>query len=1414
MQCYTELTPPTAVTHSLSLPFLSSTASNLIVAKTSLLQVYSLKTVPTDSSSSRSLRRELYDDTTKLVLVAEYTLSGAVTALGRVKTLSSKSGGECLLVALKDAKLSLVEWDPERYGISTVSIHYYEREDLQGSPWAVDPGQSFNYLSVDPSSRCAALKFGTRNLAILPFRQAGDDLVMDDYDPDLDGEPPETTSPTKLTNGNTSSSQTLYSSSFVLPLSILDPSLIHSIHLSFLYEYREPAFGILSSPVAPSSSLLHERRDTIIYSVFTLDLEQRASTTLLSISGLPYDLYKLIPLPLPVGGALLVGGNELIHVDQAGKTNGVGVNAFAKQASSFGMADQADLELRLEGCTIEQLDLENGEMLMVLNTGDLAIVSFKLDGRSVSGISVRQIAKDQGGLAILAGSSCASSLGPGRLFVGSEDTDSVVLGWTRKAVQLIRRRSELQAEFDEDISDDDDDDYDDDLYATTTQDGQKQSEAGLSSNKSQAGDYTFRIHDTLLNLAPMRNLTFGRPRVPVLEKDDPDSLGLVPSVELVSASGCGRGGAVTLMSRELSPRIRKRLEIPKAQGIWTFHVQSSTPKGQAPQTARHSTIKGTVSGDGLAHFDDYVIVSKVLDNGGESLIYTLTDSGFEERKDTEFDPAAGATVEVGTLAKDTRVIQVLESEIRSYDSDLGIAQIYPMFEDFEGVPPIVVSASFADPYLLLFLSDLTIKLLEVDDRGDIDEIERGDNLVGHKWVSGSLFTDHKNIFMPRVEGRGSGKNVLMFLVNTSGALKIFDLSNPKTTVYSADTLTFLPPTLSAEYMVRRSTAREIVTELLVADLGDTVSKTPYLILRSANDDITIYEPFHYHQDVASPGPLSSLRFNKISNSTIAKSSKDSTRNLADDEHEPRTSPLRAMSNIGGYSTVFLPGDSPSFLLKSATSKPRVLDLRGKGVKGMSSLHTKSCERGWAYVDIEGIVRFAQLPEETNTTETGWATRKITLGEDVHALSYHLTMDCYIVATSERVDWKLPEDDEHHDEWKYEDLPLKPKVHQSSIKILNPLTWTIVDSYQLEPTELVLCMQTLDLEVSEQTRIRKELIAVGTAWIRGEDLPARGTIYVFEVIYVVPEPDEPSTNRGLKLIAKEEVKGAVTALSAIGTQGFLLAAQGQKCMVRGLKEDGSLLPVAFMDMMCYVSVAKELKGTGMCVMGDALKGVWFVGYSEEPYKMTLFGKSTPHLEVISAEFLPDGKQLYIVVLDASSNIQIFQFDPEHPKSLSGQRLLHRSTFHTGHFPSTLTLLFNPSTYHSPTTTASTSTSSTSSETSLPHSHHLLLTTQTGSLNLLSNLPEPLYRRLSALQTQLTNTLPHACGLNPRAYRATETDGFGGRGVLDGGLLGRWNELGSWRRREIAGRVGEDGEEGVRRDLRIGLGTVGSRGLRIL
>lgn len=44
-------------------------------------------------------------------------------------------------------------------------------------------------------------------------------------------------------------------------------------------------------------------------------------------------------------------------------------------------------------------------------------------------------------------------------------------------------------------------------------------------------------------------------------------------------------------------------------------------------------------------------------------------------------------------------------------------------------------------------------------------------------------------------------------------------------------------------------------------------------------------------------------------------------------------------------------------------------------------------------------------------------------------------------------------------------------------------------------------------------------------------------------------------------------------------------------------------------------------------------------------MTLFGKDSDGLEVMAAEFLPDGKQLDILVADGDCNIHVLQYDPE-------------------------------------------------------------------------------------------------------------------------------------------------------------------------
>lgn len=382
---------------------------------------------------------------------------------------------------------------------------------------------------------------------------------------------------------------------------------------------------------------------------------------------------------------------------------------------------------------------------------------------------------------------------------------------------------------------------------------------------------------------------------------------------------------------------------------------------------------------------------------------------------------------------------------------------------------------------------------------------------------------------------------------------------------------------------------------------------------------------------------------------------DAEENADDESEEPkRFVPMRVCPNIGGYSTVFLPGDSPNFVLKSSKSVPRVVGIQGLGVRGMSSFHTEGCDRGFIYADSKGIARVSQLPSDTNFTELGLSVKRMAMDCNVGKISFHPLTGTYIVACSTNEPFELPKDDDYHKEWAKETVTFPPTMPRGVLKLISPVTWTVIHTVELEQCESIESMMSLRLEVSEETREQRMLVAVGTAISKGEDLPTRGRVQVFDIVTVIPEPGRPETNKKLKLLAKEDLpRGGVTSLSEIGTQGLLLVAQGQKCMVRGLKEDGSLLPVAFLDMNCHVSSVRGLPGTGLCLMADAFKGLWFGGYTEEPYTFKVLGKSSGKLPLMVADFLPDGEDLSLVGSDADGDLHVFEFNPE-------RKLLYLST----------------------------------------------------------------------------------------------------------------------------------------------------------
>lgn len=65
----------------------------------------------------------------KLECLASFTLWGNIMSMASA-TLAGSSR-DALLISFRDAKLSLVEYDPETHDLRTLSLHYFEEDEIR-----------------------------------------------------------------------------------------------------------------------------------------------------------------------------------------------------------------------------------------------------------------------------------------------------------------------------------------------------------------------------------------------------------------------------------------------------------------------------------------------------------------------------------------------------------------------------------------------------------------------------------------------------------------------------------------------------------------------------------------------------------------------------------------------------------------------------------------------------------------------------------------------------------------------------------------------------------------------------------------------------------------------------------------------------------------------------------------------------------------------------------------------------------------------------------------------------------------------------------------------------------------------------------------------------------------------------------
>ncbi|KAK9462798.1 CPSF A subunit region-domain-containing protein [Lipomyces oligophaga] len=1521
MQVYRDLTPPTTVSFSAVGAFLSASSTNLIVIRgTNKLQIFDFASYEssaddsagldphsssgqTSSAASSSLLQDGTEDNfladigleqsmsvnlSKLVLIAEFDLHGTVTGLVSLRTAAtssltpSSSNGpgtarstsaqqDSLLISFESARLSLVIWDSYRRSLRTISLHYYEKAS---GPFAAsldtDYASCLKFLRADPNNLCACLKFGKSLFAFIPFRRDDDDDYTDDSF--LSASTSKKSSAAALPER----AQISYPS-FVIPANLFDDAILTVIDACFLYEYREPTLAILFHAKQSWTGLLHETKDSVSFVVVALDLAQRTSTSIISVKDLPYDLVSLVPLPAPIGGSLLIGANEIIHIDSSGRAVGIAVNSVTAEATNFFLADKSSLNLRLEGSRATYL--QDNFVLLILGSGVPYLLQFALEGRTIESMDLYPVNVDRNPIAIGGAASCLTVIHQKKkLFVGSIYADSALISWRKSKDTQNSLDITVQQDPANIIQSKDYDDEDQDLYGEPVNGNQlsaQQAVLDFDSNASQK--FVFSVHDALINYGPLVDMTVGSTEIQGAPRFNSDC---TPSLEIVGArAGENKGTAgLSIFRRSITPRVVSQFPFPNCKALFTVKTKS------------RDTLTGN-SDSMTEQVDKYMIIS----NNDESLIYDISDQ-FEEVKDTEFE-SRGASLAVGSILDGTRIVQLCSSEIRVYDSDLNMVQMMPIYQEEEDIKmtededqapePEAVGISFLETEILVLLDNGMAFLLHGDEQS-LELVEHG------KFPSGTLFSAGCLASLPSdyvpvttVESnrkrKRSGEQVTdSESISSSISVALMVTSTGDLHIYSTQSLTLLATVAGVDMLPqiivpfskashsssgsgsvrpgaglsrRKSSAgllprvvkpefREFrIVEMLFTTLGDSIDRKNYLFFRTDEGDVSLYEPFVPHPNEQG------VRFVKVPDMRITRNPElDTTENTSRSITKLRFQRLIPLpAQRGGFDAVFLLDDldgpdnvfdsqdptaivsGESFIIvKTSKASPKAIPFAGgPGVIAIHSFHSMTIDHGLIYASNSGMARIGYLNNDYDFTSP-WPAKKISFDFDVHAIDYHPIERTYVASTSvyDTFHFGKKEEDNEQAEEDLSESEFPAFIERGSLKLISPKSWIVVDSYEFEPNETALVVRKVNLQVSEKSSFRREYIAVGTGISFGEDLAAKGFVYIFEIIEVVPEPGKPEHNHKIKLIVKEDVRGVVSTLC--GVDGYLLSAQGQKVMVRGLREDNSFLPVAFMDMNLYVTEAKSLKN--MILMGDSMKSIWFVGFSEDPFKMQLFGKDLRQVEVVAAEFVISHNLIHFVVADADKKIHIVQYDPEDPRSVSGQKLMPKSEFYTGHNIEALTMLpqatipeiqiakaavVEPSSNEEDKpikmeteieTEVGTETAQRTDEVDpiamKPDNKTNYLTigvTQSGSLMSVIPVSEAVYRKLTMILHQMSERTEHIAGLNPTSYRLFMTSNdynpTTARPVLDGNLLQRFANLGLEQKTEIMDRVGKVGSNNI-------------------
>ncbi|RLN50754.1 hypothetical protein BBJ29_006996 [Phytophthora kernoviae] len=1182
------------------------------------------------------------------------------------------------------------------------------------------------------------------------------------------------------------------------------------IDMAFLDGYLEPTLMVLHEENERNSTFgrLAVGFDTYCITVISINMNTRLHPKIWTVKNLPSDCFRLIPCRAPLGGVVVFSANAFLYFNQT-QFHGLATNVFASKTVNqavfpLGEAvyetpehETVQLNTVLYDCQYEYL--REKELLLTMSNGDVFVLSLPYEDTSNRGLygfgSASSSRNASLSLRMLRSGVMSSCLciddEKKTLFVGSRSGDSVLYSLDQKKLmndeeipqdpqedvvmkaEAVKEEAPVEVK-DEPAEEEDDDEDDLFLYGAAPTKEEPTTSAGETTDANGANGSSVKKEES----APSVEEYSGPYDYELRQIDVLPSIGQITSIELgvennadsnekreelVISGGYERNGAISVLHSGLRPIVGTEAELNGCRAMWT--VSSSLPSA-------------TKSSDDRS-YNAYLILSVA-----QRTMVLRTGEGMEPLEDDSGFYTSGPTLAAANLFNKQRIVQIFkqgarvmievpEEETEANGND-KVEDAQPGDEEEDEGPKVklvctqeitlegdvesggmnvdtssvgIVSVDVIDPYILLLLTDGSVRLL-MGDEEDMEltvidpEIDYLDGLTDTNGTadttkrgssSACLFYDWSGMFRENAWGEDDREERKEHQAEDIKKPANGDEDDDMDALYS----TKASPRVTSSS--RSSAPKSTSAQAAVTNADGSVS-IPLLKQKDAKmmcglcfDDGSLH--VFSLPDFKKRGVFPYLTF--------------APQSLVNTLEHYQVSKNKRKAEFGAtlHHMLYLGNHGPGGVSEALESPTYAVVCSIK-------MKPADAERATENEDVE------EEQEPENLDANGQP-----IGSNVMAPTAEMFPDFEVeqmAHTEEEVfELRLVQTDEFGD-WGRQGVF---RVHFERYEVVLSIKLMYLYDSSLMKEEVASTSP-------EWNKKKRPYLVIGTGWVgpHGEDESGRGRLLLYELDYAQYVNEEGgATSRKLPklrlVFIKEHRQGAISMVSQLGP--YVLAAVGSKLIVYEFKSE-QLIGCAFYDAQMFIVTLSVVRD--FVLYGDVYKSVHFLRWNEKQRQLVLLAKDYEPLAVSATEFSVFEKKLALLAVDMDENLHVMQFAPQDIESRGGQRLLRTSDFHLGvqvasMFRKRVDAVGPPA----PTANGA------NGRASAPPSFYVnILGNSEGGVNALIPVGERVFRRLFTLQNVMVNTLPQNCALNPREFRMLKTNAQQRCGRPDAWTKKKWKK----------------------------------------